>query len=130
MSSPTTIDITPNPRILRVLGEIPFQPWQCVAELVDNSLDAFAKARRKGNPVDAARIDILWSDENVAAAKRTLEVVDNGWGMGIESITDAVRAGYTSNDPTSSLGLFGMGFNIATARLGEDDRVTVRASGG
>lgn len=119
MSSPTTIDITPNPRILRVLGEIPFHPWQCMAELVDNSLDAFAKARRIGKPVEDARIDILWSDENVAAPKRTLEVVDNGWGMGIDSITDAVRAGYSSNDPTSSLGLFGMGFNIATARLGE-----------
>ena len=119
MSSSATIDITPNPRILRVLGEIPFQPWQCIAELVDNSLDAFAKARRKGKLVEGARIDILWSDDNVAATKRMLEVVDNGQGMGIESITNAVKAGYTSNDPTSSLGLFGMGFNIATARLGE-----------
>lgn len=114
-----TIDITPNPRILRVLGEIPFQPWQCIAELVDNSLDAFAKIRREGKPVEDARIDILWSDDNVAANNRVLEVVDNGPGMGGESIRNAVKAGYTSNDPLGSLGLFGMGFNIATARLGE-----------
>lgn len=119
MSSSVTIDITPNPRILRVLGEIPFHPWQCVAELVDNSLDAFAKSRREGKAVEGARIDILWSDDNVAASERVLEVVDNGQGMELESITNAVKAGYTSNDPTSSLGLFGMGFNIATARLGE-----------
>ena len=119
MSSLASIDITPNPRILRVLGEIPFQPWQCIAELVDNSLDAFAKTRREGQSVEDARIDILWSDENVAASNRVLEVVDNGPGMGIESITNAVKAGYTSNDPLGSLGLFGMGFNIATARLGE-----------
>ena len=119
MSSSVTIDITPNPRILRVLGEIPFQPWQCVAELVDNSLDVFSKNRREGKSAEGARIDILWSDDNVAASERVLEVVDNGQGMGLESITNAVKAGYTSNDPTSSLGLFGMGFNIATARLGE-----------
>ena len=37
----TTMDITPTPRILRTLGEIPFQTWQCIAELVDNSIDAF-----------------------------------------------------------------------------------------
>ena len=119
MSSSKTIDITPNPRILRVLGEIPFQPWQCVAELVDNSLDAFAKSRREGKSVEGSRIDILWSDDNVAASERVLEVVDNGQGMELESITNAVKAGYTSNDPSSSLGLFGMGFNIATAKLGE-----------
>ena len=119
MSLSETIDITPNPRILRVLGEIPFQPWQCVAELVDNSLDAFAKSRREGKLVEGARIDIFWSGDNVAASERVLEVADNGQGMEFKSITNAVKAGYTSNDPTSSLGLFGMGFNIATARLGE-----------
>ena len=31
-----TLDITPSPRVLRMLGEIPFQTWQCIAELVDN----------------------------------------------------------------------------------------------
>ncbi len=119
MSISENIDITPNPRILRVLGEIPFQPWQCIAELVDNSLDIFAKMRREGKSEEGARIDILWSGDNVPANKRVLEVVDNGSGMGIESITNAVKAGYTSNDPMGTLGLFGMGFNIATARLGE-----------
>lgn len=119
MFSSAAIDITPNPRILRVLGEIPFQPWQCIAELVDNSIDAFARSRREGKSVEGARIDILWSDDSVAASERVVEVMDNGPGMGIDSITNAVKAGYTSNDPMGSLGLFGMGFNIATARLGE-----------
>lgn len=43
------VDITPSPRILRTLGEIPFQPWQCIAELVDNSIDAFNESDRKGS---------------------------------------------------------------------------------
>ena len=116
---PDTIDITPNPRVLRVLGEIPFQPWQCIAELVDNSLDAFAKARRDSIPIPEPRIDVAWSDERVAVQDRVLEITDNGPGMSLDAMANAVKAGYTSNDPLGTLGLFGMGFNIATARLGE-----------
>lgn len=116
---PESIDITPTPRVLRVLGEIPFQPWQCVAELVDNSLDAFAIARRDGYPISEPRIDVVWSDDRVAAQDRVLEVNDNGPGMSLLAMTNAAKAGYTSNDPYGTLGLFGMGFNIATARLGD-----------
>lgn len=38
--------------------------------------------------------------------------------MDATTLENAVRAGWTSNDPIGSLGMFGMGFNIATARLG------------
>lgn len=34
-----------------------------------------------------------------------------------------MKAGFSSNDPVSNLGLFGMGFNIATARLGQKTTV-------
>ena len=53
-----TIDITPTPRILRTLGDIPFEVWQCLAELSDNSLDAFRDQIKSGTPVDGARLDI------------------------------------------------------------------------
>lgn len=111
------VDITPSPRILRVLGEIPFQPWQCIAELIDNSIDAFLDA---GLTDDCEqKITVAWSKETVASSMRTLEICDNARGMSLEQMQNAVRAGYTSNDPIHDLGLFGMGFNIATARLGE-----------
>lgn len=42
------VDITPTPKILRTLGDIPFAAWQCLAELTDNSLDAFADAEYRG----------------------------------------------------------------------------------
>ncbi|MCC6607206.1 MAG: ATP-binding protein [Anaerolineae bacterium] len=113
-------DITPNPRILRTLGEIPFEPWQCIAELVDNSLDAFREDGKKDTlPNELKRVVVSWSSDNVAAKDRILEVLDTGPGMTLEEIQESVRAGYTSNNPISNLGLFGMGFNIATARLGE-----------
>jgi hypothetical protein len=38
--------------------------------------------------------------------------------MSFEALESALRAGWSGNDPLSNLGLFGMGYNIATARLG------------
>lgn len=113
------VDITPTPRILRVLGEIPFQPWQCIAELIDNSIDAFLDANSKGITLEKREITVVWSRDNVSAAQRTLEIHDTACGMTLDQMRNAVRAGYSSNDPVNNLGLFGMGFNIATARLGE-----------
>ena len=112
------MDITPTPRILRTLGEIPFQPWQCIAELLDNSIDAYM-SDTEGEQVER-RITVNWSNDTVGAANRTLEVSDNAKGMSIDQLNDAVRAGYTSNNPFENLGLFGVGFNIATARLGDE----------
>jgi hypothetical protein len=40
-TSPEQLDLTPSPRLLEILGEIPYQPWQCVAELIDNAFDDF-----------------------------------------------------------------------------------------
>jgi hypothetical protein len=110
------IDITPSPRILRTLGEIPFAPWQCLAELIDNSLDAFQRADATAKE---RRIVVSWSGDTTAQADQVLEVLDTGPGMEIDSLQNSARAGYSGKNPISTLGLFGMGFNIATARLGE-----------
>lgn len=118
-TSVMSVDITPTPRILRILGEIPFQPWQCIAELVDNSIDSFLDAKAKGVDLDRKEISVAWSRDSVPAAQRTLEIHDTATGMTLAQLQNAVRAGYSSNDPVNNLGLFGMGFNIATARLGE-----------
>ena len=118
-----TVDITPSPRILRTLGEIPFEPWQCLAELIDNSVDAFAEATRAGVALPDKRITVAWSTEAVGTPDRTIEILDNGPGMILSQLQNAARAGYSSNDPVNNLGLFGMGFNISTARLGENTRL-------
>ena len=113
------VDITPKPRILRTLGDIPFQTWQCLAELIDNSVDAFLVSEADVEEGKEQKIVVNWSNDSVGAADRTIEVSDNARGMSLEQLQNAVTAGYTSNDPINNLGLFGMGFNIATARLGE-----------
>ena len=45
-----TVDVTPSPRILKVIAEIDFRPWQCIAELIDNSFDEFLNIRRSAHP--------------------------------------------------------------------------------
>lgn len=114
------LDITPTPRILKTLGDIPFDIWQCFAELTDNSLDMFQKALSDGVSIEKPRIDIHWSTESAAASDREIIIKDNGLGMDLETLQKAAKAGYTSNDPIHHLGLFGMGFNVATARLGDE----------
>lgn len=124
-----TLDITPTPRILRTLGEIPFQTWQCVAELIDNSIDAFLSDKIVVSEEVERKITVTWASDSVASDDRTIEVSDNACGMPIEQLQNAVRAGYSSNDPIGNLGLFGMGFNISTARLGEVTTIMSTRSG-
>jgi hypothetical protein len=109
-------DLRPTPRILPMLGEITLPQWRCVAELVDNSVDGFLAARRDGEDVTGAQVHINLPLADAPAAK--ISVRDNGPGMTLDVLENAVRAGWTGNDPVNNLGMFGMGFNIATARLG------------
>lgn len=121
----TSLDITPSPRLLQVLGQIPLAPWQCVAELVDNSLDELLKdsSRTPDNPlVIAVRIE-------ETGGSTYLVVSDNGTGMQEDEFERSLRAGYSAKNRYGSLGLFGMGFNIATARLGNRTEVVTTQQG-
>jgi len=129
MAEKNIIDITPNPKILRVLGEIPFQIWQCIAELIDNSIDAFMSEESETVEDKERFISVSWTNESAAAQDRAIEITDNACGMSIEQLQNAVKAGYSSNDPIGYLGLFGMGFNISTARLGELTTIMSTRSG-
>lgn len=123
-----TIDLTPSPRVLRMLGQIDFQPWQCLAELIDNSIDAFLDGKSGSKPATLApSISIeLPTQSELEQGTGAVVVRDNGPGMTESELALAVKAGYSGNDPVEKLGLFGMGFNIATARLGR--RTVVRST--
>ncbi|MHC6082988.1 ATP-binding protein [Ralstonia solanacearum] len=109
-------DLTPDPRVLQILGEINLDQWKCLAELIDNSVDAFVNARRDGVPVESPSVVITLPTQDREDSSVTVR--DNGLGMTLEQLERAVRAGWSGNNPLDNLGLFGMGFNIATARLG------------
>ncbi|GHE65228.1 ATP-binding protein [Streptomyces griseoaurantiacus] len=118
--------ITPSARVLRMLGEIEFDEWQCVAELVDNSFDDFSEILRSGADwPDGYRVSVSLP----SSANGELLIKDTGQGMTYERLERAVRAGWSGNNMHDKLGLFGMGFNVATARLGRRTRVLTTRSG-
>ncbi|MFJ9583836.1 ATP-binding protein [Streptomyces acidicola] len=118
--------ITPSARVLRMLGEIEFDEWQCVAELVDNAFDDFSEILRSGGEW-AAGYNV--SVSLPSSANGQLLIADTGQGMTYERLERAVRAGWSGNDMHDKLGLFGMGFNVATARLGKRTRVLTTRPG-
>ena len=116
-----TVDITPTPRILKMLGEIAFEPHKCVGELIDNSIDSFLNNPPSGSISNVSRPEINISvphRRQVESDRGQVVIEDNGAGMTLDELVNAARAGYSGNSPVENLGLFGMGFNIATARLG------------
>ena len=124
-------DLTPSPRVLRMLGQVDFKPWQCLAELADNAVDAFLTGREQGGTgVMFPQVNIeISSDAEIRADTGIIRIADNAPGMDAALLERAVRAGYSGNTSVDKLGLFGMGFNVATARLGNRTEVwTTRAN--
>lgn len=128
-----TIDITPTPRILQMLGEVDLPPKRCFAEFIDNALDEGIDGTPGQTPEntggDPLRIEIETPtmhefDDDYENTK--VSIWDNGSGMSPEELEDNLKAGYSGKDPMGNMGLFGVGFNIATARLGS--RTTVRTT--
>ncbi|MFW3171159.1 ATP-binding protein [Geodermatophilus sp. CPCC 206100] len=132
-SEPSTINVEPHPRLLGVLGDIELAPWQCIAELVDNAFDEFL--RQHGGPGDltaegeAPTVTVTLPSKGSGPRDGEVWVSDNGPGMSRDQLRSALRAGWSSNDRVGRLGLYGVGFNIATARLGHVAVVKTARSG-
>jgi hypothetical protein len=120
-------DLQPDPRILQMLGEISLAEWRCLAELIDNSIDGFLHAKRTGQTISNPEVYVNLPTTDNPNARVTVR--DNGPGMVPEMLERAVRAGWSGNNAIDSLGMFGMGFNIATARLGTRTTVWTYVSG-
>ena len=120
-------DLTPAPRILQMLGEINLEQWRCVAELVDNSVDGFLAWEKEGHTLERPEVRVQIPKRVDSGAQVTIR--DNGPGMTAETLEKAVRAGWSGNDGIETLGMFGMGFNIATARLGTVTKVMTTRKG-
>jgi hypothetical protein len=125
--SDSLVNVQPHGRILSVLGDIEFAQWQCLAELIDNAFDDFLASRGAGG--DRPTVSISLPGRTSDARTGEVWVTDNGRGMDLETLANAVSAGWTRNARYGSLGLYGMGFNIATARLGRVATVKTTRAG-
>ncbi|SCZ54747.1 Histidine kinase-, DNA gyrase B-, and HSP90-like ATPase [Arthrobacter sp. UNCCL28] len=124
------MDITPSPRILRMLGQIEFDEWQCIAEFADNAFDDFTEILDSGQSWPGGfKVSVTLPGPGAGLSGAEVVVRDTGRGMTRETLEQAVKAGWSSNDRFDKLGLFGMGFNVSTARLGRRTRVLTTRQG-
>lgn len=117
-------DLTPDPRVLVALTHTPLQPMDALCELIDNAIDAFGSAERAGRPVEHPLVSVdLPGQAEVSRGSGTVRVRDNGTGLTADQAEKSLKAGFSGNNPFDSLGLFGMGFNIATGKIGQTTRL-------
>lgn len=118
------LDITPTPQVLVALTRTPITPLDALSELIDNAIDSFRAAEISGQPSPVRHVVIeVPGLSQVDRGEGIIRVRDTGPGLTERQIADAMRAGYTSKNHYDTLGLFGMGFNIATGKLGRVTRV-------
>lgn len=119
------LSIEPDPNILQILAHTPLKPIDALCELIDNALDSFDAARRQGVRIDHRWIRIVIPRAGqIERGEGVIRVVDNGVGLDAEGLGNALTAGFSSKSKFNALGLFGVGFNIATAKLGRKTVVT------
>ena len=84
-------DLTPTPQLLQILGDLKFKGWQCIAELVDNSIHAILSSR---NILPENKI-IMVSIPTPGKIKSGEPVIveDFADGMDDEKLQNAVKAG-------------------------------------
>lgn len=113
-------DFTPDPKVLIALTHTPMRPIDALCELIDNAIDSFNAAKLQDvGPVPNPVVSItLPKKKQLDNGTGILRVQDNGPGMDASAAERAIRAGFSGNNPYDSLGLFGMGFNISTGKLG------------
>jgi hypothetical protein len=111
-----TFNLTPPPAFLDALGRIPFKGWQCIAELIDNSIDAIINNDNKLKDYQKV-ISVYIPTKSKIALNEPLVIEDWSTGMSEKQLENAVQAGFSNKATDSNLGLFGMGFNVATSKL-------------
>lgn len=112
-------DFTPDPKVLIALTHTPMQPMDALCELIDNSIDSFHSAKIQGMPIENPMIIInLPTPKQLSINAGLVRIQDNGPGMTADNAEKAIKAGFSGNNPYDTLGLFGMGFNISTGKIG------------
>ena len=115
----------PDPKVLIALTHTPLKPLDALCELIDNGIDSFRTAAFQGQPVAHPLLEVrIPGAAEVRRGEGVVRLVDSGAGLDRESLENALRAGYSDKNRYDTLGLFGMGFNIATGKLGKRTVVT------
>lgn len=104
-------------RLIDALRQVGYDNYTAIADLVDNSLDAYANM-----------ITVELGDQK--NGDHLLTIADNGQGMNRKSLEEAVRLGsLTEKDVKSDLGKYGMGLITASISIGKKLVVVTKQGG-
>lgn len=102
------------------LGSVGMDPYRAIAELVANSIDWRLPIENEVAPLIQIIID-----------RGVIEVRDNGVGMSIDELQDAIQLSVANNEKRPNLrvrkGMFGMGMKVACLSLGWDISIRTRS---
>ncbi len=112
MSEKTKVNITPDKSLIQKLGLTGYKTEQAIAELIDNSIDARF-------PGKIEQIDVILNYESNA-----IRVIDDGSGMDLKELENALTIAKSSRTDVTQLGKFGLGMKSACSTLGKSFRIT------
>lgn len=101
------VDITPDKTLIKKLGMTGYRTEQAIAELIDNSIDA-----RLGGSAEHVRVVLDF-------ALMRIVVSDDGHGMNLDELRDALTIAKDPEGADGRLGRFGLGMKSACSNLGK-----------
>ena len=108
------IEITPNAsKLIESLRYLTYTNETAIADIVDNSFDAGA---------DEVKIAI--------DKEKGITIIDDGFGMDLDTMKQAIRLGSNTEKDHTDLGRFGMGLVTAGISMGRCIEVISKADGG
>ena len=101
------VDITPDKTLIKKLGMTGYRTEQAIAELIDNSIDA--------------RLDASTEHVRVVLDFALMRIVvsDDGCGMSLSELKNALIIAKGPQDAAGRLGRFGLGMKSACSNLGK-----------
>ncbi|MEX2237631.1 MAG: ATP-binding protein [Dehalococcoidia bacterium] len=111
------VENPPNARrTMQALRELGYDSYSSVLDLVDNSIDG-----------DATTVRITISDHK---GDIVIEIWDDGIGMDLETLSEALRIGSDTSRESGDLGKFGMGLVTASIGLSQKVELLTKEQGG
>ncbi|MCH7560319.1 MAG: ATP-binding protein [Thaumarchaeota archaeon] len=105
------IDITPDKSLIKKLGLTGYRTEQAISELIDNSIDARITGKTE-------RIDVRLDFD-----RGTITITDNGSGMDLTELKNALTIAKETKKEGEKLGHFGLGMKSACSTLGKNFRI-------
>jgi hypothetical protein len=122
------VEIVIGPEIVKTWARLDYTVWYAIAEMVDNSLQAYFNNKKELDAVFDKEEDSLKVDITYDSNSGLLRVLDNSIGMNAAELTNALRVGIPP-EYSGGLSEFGMGLKTSGVWLADEWKVRTKKLG-